>query len=180
MKFTKKTFVNAAIGQGLDAGTAETLWYAASKGYEISYFPEQFLDLLETFQTVEVLSVRTEFINQWMKEWPSLGNMQEDVRENKYAISGNRPEVVKRMRQFMSELPARLPHLPQNDQEYVEDLIMRATRWYLKERREDGWYMVKKNHKFIKDTNGSVLADWMERVLNRRAPASDGRRRFTI
>lgn len=80
------------------------------------------------------------WIDEWLSLWPSF------ILPGNYRVSGNRNEVINRMNKFIKENP-----------NFNKDIIIKATENYLNRQRNQGWAYTKKNSKFIKDTDGSIL-----------------------
>lgn len=88
------------------------------------------------------------WIDEWLKLWPT-------GLYNGYRVSGNRAQVINRMNKFLKDNP-----------EYNKDIIFKATQNYLNEKRKTNYSYVKKNSKFISDSDGSVLEAECYAVLN--------------
>lgn len=80
-----------------------------------------------------------DWIDKWLDLWPT------SLTPQKYRISGNRAEVINRMNKFIKE------------HDYSEEIIFQATKNYLNIRKLENYNFTKKNTKFIKDIDGSVL-----------------------
>jgi hypothetical protein len=82
--------------------------------------------------------------NSWMKEWLLL--WPTEVLSNGYRVSGNTLQCVSNMNRFLINFP-----------EYTKEDVTEATKRYLTQRESDNWKYVKKNAKFINDSEGSTL-----------------------
>jgi hypothetical protein len=89
-----------------------------------------------------------ERIDEWLDLWPTF------IIPQNYRISGNYRDCKDRMDKFIKKYG------------YSWDIIIEATRSYLKRQEANNWNMTKKNMKFIYDTDGSMLAEECEVVIN--------------
>jgi hypothetical protein len=51
-------------------------------------------------------------------------------------------------------------------EKYNSEIIIKATKLYLKEQEKNKWAFTKKNVKFIYDENGSMLENYCERIID--------------
>ncbi len=90
-----------------------------------------------------------EWMISWIKMWPSF------MMPGGYRVSGNTLSCIKKMDKFIKEFP-----------EYPQDIIIKATENYLKKQEQMGWKYTKKNAKFILDSDGSVLEQECQDILD--------------
>lgn len=86
-------------------------------------------------------------IDEWVNLWPTK------VLPGGYRVSGNTYDCDERMKKFIRKYG------------YSWEIIMKATKNYLRRQESKGWSMTKKNNKFIYDQDGSVLADECEFII---------------
>lgn len=141
--------------------------YARGSGFPTFYFPSEYEDELGFIPVGEILKERLDpqWIKDWLKLWPSLGQIRKVNRSLEYSISGNGPDCRKRMVVFVKEFCERL-EVEECTLGYKLDVIWKATEAYLSHLEDTQYKFAKKNVKFIKDTNGSVLEDWCRRIIN--------------
>jgi|688.fasta_scaffold401225_4 hypothetical protein len=89
-----------------------------------------------------------EWIDKWLDLWPTL------ITPQNYRISGNKTEVINRMNKFIKEY------------DYSPDVIFEATKKYLNRKKAENYNFTKKNTKFIKDTDGSILEQECNAIIN--------------
>lgn len=88
-------------------------------------------------------------VESWIDSWRDLFPTQGSSGLS-YSPKGDKFECIKRMKIFTM------------DYSFTKDEIFEATEYYIKEQKQRGWNFTKKAHKFIKDTNGSVLSEYCE------------------
>ncbi len=102
---------------------------------------------LEKVAKVEI----TEWIDKWLALFPK--GMSKKLG---YDIHGNKSECLNRMSKFRRD----------NFDKYNSEIIILATKLYLKEQERNKWAFTKKNVKFIYDENGSMLENYCERIVD--------------
>ena len=102
---------------------------------------------LEKVAKVEI----TEWIDKWLTLFPK--GMSKKLG---YDIHGNKSECLNRMSKFRRD----------NFDKYNSEIIILATKLYLKEQERNKWAFTKKNVKFIYDENGSMLENYCERIID--------------
>ena len=93
-----------------------------------------------------------QWIDKWLSLWPTHSI---NSGTTSYRVSGNKNVVIARMNSFLKEHP-----------EFTENIIMKATENYLDQRKKENYRYTKKNSKFIKDIDGSVLESECIAVVN--------------
>lgn len=163
---------------GLDPGISFTYLFAKANGYPTTYFEYEYDDIFGDIPVSEIINEKLDpqWVKEWLKLWPTLSQIQRVRRVQEYSISGNAPEVKKRLNEFLKQFCERL-EVDDCSLSYKLDIIWRATEAYLKDLESKNYAFAKKNHKFIKDTNGSVLEDWCRRIINNETNESTS---FTI
>lgn len=136
------------LSKQYDEGIVRTYFYALIEGYPTDYFP---------ISGVERKDITKQDWDQvWFEAWLELWPKQSETGLS-YAVSGNKPECKKRMITFLQDWHKRLDGEPDLDR------ITEATKNYIEAQRGKNWQFTKKNHKFIQDTNGSVLEEWLNK-----------------
>ena len=107
----------------------------------------------ENVKTSENRKKVREKLDKWLLNWLSLWPTQ--ILPGRYRVSGNSMECKKRMGRFMRNFP-----------QYTPEIIMEATRIYLKNQENNGWAYTKKNAKFIYDSETSTLEQECEAYVN--------------
>lgn len=102
---------------------------------------------LEKVAKVEII----EWIDKWLTLFPK--GMSKKLG---YDIHGNKSECLNRMSKFRRD----------NFDKYNSEIIILATKLYLKEQERNKWAFTKKNVKFIYDENGSMLENYCERIVD--------------
>jgi hypothetical protein len=102
---------------------------------------------LEKVAKVEII----EWIDNWLALFPK--GMSKKLG---YDIHGNKAECINRMSKFRRD----------NFDKYNSEIIILATKLYLKEQERNKWAFTKKNVKFIYDENGSMLENYCERIID--------------
>lgn len=103
-------------------------------------------------------------IAEWIGLWP-----KPTETGLTYSISGNTPQVTARMRTFINTAWDK-HSLPKMKVPEKWKVVMEATKAYLAYQKSRGWAYTKKNVKFIGDLEGSVLAEWCQKVLDKQTP----------
>ena len=93
----------------------------------------------------------SEWIDDWLLLFPK--GMNKIIG---YDIHGNKTECLNRMSKFRKE----------HFEKYNSEIIIKATKLYLKEQEKNKWAFTKKNVKFIYDENGSMLENYCERIID--------------
>lgn len=108
--------------------------------------------------------VGTDWIKDFNNLFPTAGEIEDEVgKPMMYSPRQSITQVMSRMKTFMSKyMPKEFPMISAVDR---PDMIMKATRLYLHERQIDNWEFIKKSTKFIHDTNGSVLMEYLRKVV---------------
>jgi hypothetical protein len=96
----------------------------------------------------DIVTKKPDPIEEWVNLWPK------HVINNSYRVSGSVPDCKTRMNTFSKRFPM-----------FTWDIIMEATKRYLKRQEALGWKMTKKNYKFIYDRDGSMLAEECEALV---------------
>jgi len=99
------------------------------------------------------------FLQEWMDLWP-----KPQETGLLYSVSGNGPQCKSRMTSFLNSGWA-AHDLPKKTREEKRKLILEATKRYIAYQKTRRWAYTKKNVKFINDMEGSVLAEWVLKVL---------------
>lgn len=169
-----RQIVRQATKMGLDPGTSYTFLFAKGKGFPIHYFPSEYEEILEIIPKNQIFDEKLDpnWVNRWMKLWPTMGQVLKEGYQLDYAISGHAPEVRKRMKKFVGPGPEgfceRMGISEDDcDLEYKLDIIWKATEAYIEHLRNTEYQFPKKNHKFIIDNGGSILEEWCHRVINK-------------
>lgn len=154
-----RSFVRRAANKtGISTQIGELYLIARAKGFQeaMYLFPDEYAVLDEIpLQYIQHEKLDPAWVTDWIDMWPKPSDTGLT-----YSVSGNAPEVKKRFRMFFKEWSARdLPDVPWDKK---LELVVEATEKYLQERELEDWAYTKKNHKFIKDNNGSALADQIE------------------
>lgn len=120
-----------------------------------------FKDNKEVIQYGPIKQSKTEIKNfvqleviQWIDEWLSLFP-KALYKTIGYDVHGNKTECLKRMITFRTE----------HYLHYTKDIIINATKTYLKERQRESYSFTKKNSKFIYDKDGSILENYCDRIV---------------
>ena len=143
----------------LDRGIMWLYLTAKQQGIPRFYFPDEYREL-ESCPLTKAFgySIPKEWMAQWIRKWPTQSITMLD-----YAVSGNTAACTKRMKAFVKEFNSVF------DVEYSTDRVLEiiddATDRYLEQQEERFWEMTKKNSKFIKDINGSVLEEYCRKVI---------------
>lgn len=95
-------------------------------------------------------------IVDWIDEWLSLFP-KGFSKILGYDIHGNKSECINRMSKFRRD----------NFDKYNKEVIIKATKLYLREQEKNKWSFTKKNVKFIYDENGSMLENYCEKIIDR-------------
>jgi len=145
--------------EGLDVGIAKTFLFAKSSGFPTDYFPEEYSFDIPAGAILNE-AVPADFLDSWLSLWPTKAQMTRAVGyPTPYAINGNKPECKKRMLMFLNEWNDRIG-IECSLEESLR-MITDATIAYLEEKEKQQYNFVKKNHKFIRDLNGSILAEYI-------------------
>jgi hypothetical protein len=97
----------------------------------------------------ELIAIKEDWMDEWLKLWPT--NLASKIG---YSVSGNSVACKTKLKEFISKFPM-----------FNQDIIIAATKLYLKEQSIRHYEFTKKNSKFIKDRDGSVLEDYCNRIL---------------
>lgn len=144
---------------------AYTYLYARSNNYPTHYFPIN-PDDQEKLDEIPKNAIFNEKLEpDWVKEWIKLWPAPKDTGLD-YSVSGAFPDCRKRFTQFLKQWNERVGDCCDDPPlEDKLDLIESATKAYLKFKEDQGWAYTKKNFKFIIDSNGSELEQWIRRVV---------------
>jgi len=109
-----------------------------------------------------------DWIEDWNRMWPTQGELTKHGVYVDYSPRSSLVDVKKRMARFLKQevwkrINKTRRELP--EEELIEHLFV-ATAHYLTDRRDRNYGFIKKSVKFISDTNGSLLAEWMVKSLN--------------
>lgn len=144
---------------GLDRGVAYTYLWARANGHATYYFPDGY----EILNEIPKSSIFDEKLDpDWVKEWIKLWPKQSTTGLS-YAVSGSFPEVRKRFTKFLKGWSERFYDMGVDDIPLEDklDKIQEATERYLAAKEYHNWEYTKKNYKFIIDSNGSELEQWI-------------------
>lgn len=124
-------------------------------------------DYKSAYETLVLLlspPVKLDWIKDYNKLFPTAGEVEEDTgKPIPYSPRQSLTQVMARMKIFMkSYMPKEFPMIAPADR---PEKIMEATKMYIEERRLEDWAFIKKSNKFINDQNGSMLIDYLRRVL---------------
>lgn len=153
-----------AAKDGYDPLILQTYFYAQTLKAEVDFFP----DWVHEYQIKGSLTndvIPKEWIAQWVAKWPTPGQLAQRGIHLNYSVSGNRPECIKRMQSFFKQFDE---YVYEADVEEKMRLVDEATDRYLEKKWDDPDYW-KKNHKFILDENGSVLAEYILRGTDKQS-----------
>lgn len=109
------------------------------------------IDMPFTLSKRDLVSEDLSWVAEWLSMWPKQSQTGLD-----YSVSGQLPECKKRMAKFLKDA-GEFGLNPSPDD------ITEATLRYLESQEERAWVYTKKAHKFILDTNGSELAEWLQK-----------------
>lgn len=138
-----------------------TYLFARANGHPTYYFPDGY-DALDAAPKSSIFNEKLdpEWVKGWIKLWPTQKETNLD-----YAVSGAYPNCMKQFTKFLKEWNDRVGDCCEDlSLEDKLDLIEESTKAYLKFREDRNWEYTKKNHKFIIDTKGSELEQWIRKV----------------
>lgn len=152
-----KNFLKRATDDIESAKKAE-LWLIAKKLNLPLPFPEMGFrqTVIDDVPMSQLFGTKAnpEWIKRWLAKWPTRTKSGLS-----YSPRTAYPQTAARMQKFFKEQKQYGLDL---DTDEMQRLIDQATDAYLAEQESKNWYMTKKAIKFISDTDGSVLAEWMQ------------------
>ncbi len=119
-------------------------------------------------QTLEfMLKPEPNNIKEWLTEWieifPTKGQVEADSGKRwSYGPKITGPKVMERMKTFLKNFNSYCPTNKHLSHDERLDAIFEATVQYVEDQRAKKWEFTKKSIKFIYDTDGSILANYIE------------------
>lgn len=127
--------------------------YAPSSGH---------IQTLEAMLKPEPTNIK-DWLTEWIEIWPTKGQVEADSgRRWSYGPKVTGPKVMERMKTFLKNFNSYCPTHKHLTHEERLDAIFDATIRYVEDRRVEKWDYTKKSIKFIYDTDGSILANYIE------------------
>lgn len=142
----------------LDRGIVHLYMLARHYGYDRHFFPPEYHELEKvSLSSAFGLTLDKEWMARWISKWPTPSITMLD-----YSVSGNTAACVRNMKKFLKDFNQTFGTDLTTEEQC--ELIDEATDLYLQDQEDKYWEYTKKNSKFIKDNNGSVLEDYIRRI----------------
>lgn len=104
-----------------------------------------------------------EWLTEWIEIFPTKGQVEADSgRRWSYGPKITGPKVMERMKTFLKNFNSYCPANKHLSHDERLDAIFEATVQYVEDQRSKKWEFTKKSIKFIYDTDGSILANYIE------------------
>jgi hypothetical protein len=127
----------------------------------------RFIDRSEMFKHVKkVLNTHYNDVTvgvdlEWVKGWLALWPTRSDAPHLEYSPRTSAPETLARMNRLLKTIKKRIPEFKDMTQREIQDAVMEATAVYLDQCKQRNWAYTKKALKFILDTDGSMLEQYL-------------------